>query len=178
MQVRPYATTEEVCQLCAEKFKVHDPEDHALFLLTEESTQQLAPDTHPQKIKAELHSRPQIQPFYFVYRRIQNLNLTASADEINGTLVSVRDWSLCAWHFLSYLITARFFLTAPQSQLCCFGNVCIWRKRKMILGPEERRKEGCVWQMLHFQLFFGFFNLLGTGTWASHLRKLLLCCIQ
>ncbi|XP_060728598.1 ras and Rab interactor 2 [Tachysurus vachellii] len=89
LQVRPYATTEEVCQLCAEKFKVHDPEDHALFLLTEESTQQLAPDTHPQKIKAELHSRPQIQPFYFVYRRIQNLNLTASADEINGTLVSV-----------------------------------------------------------------------------------------
>ncbi|XP_058241632.1 ras and Rab interactor 2 [Hemibagrus wyckioides] len=84
LQVRPYATTEEVCQLCAEKFKVHDPEAHALFLLTEESTQQLAPDTHPQKIKAELHSRPQIQPFYFVYRRIQNLGLTASADEFNG----------------------------------------------------------------------------------------------
>ncbi|MCI4376347.1 hypothetical protein PGIGA_G00187480 [Pangasianodon gigas] len=89
LQVRPYATTEEVCQLCAEKFKVHDPDDHALFLLTEDSTQQLAPDTHPQKIKAELHSRPQVQPFYFVYRRIQNLSLTAPADEFNGNSVPI-----------------------------------------------------------------------------------------
>ncbi|XP_053477385.1 ras and Rab interactor 2 [Ictalurus furcatus] len=89
LQVRPYATTEEVCQLCAEKFKVHDPDNHALFLLTEESTQQLAPDTHPQKIKAELHSRPQIQAFYFIYRRIQNLSLTAPADEFNGNSVPV-----------------------------------------------------------------------------------------
>ncbi|MCJ8730513.1 hypothetical protein PDJAM_G00185380 [Pangasius djambal] len=89
LQVRPYATTEEVCQVCAEKFKVHDPDDHALFLLTEDSTQQLAPDTHPQKIKAELHSRPQVQPFYFVYRRIQNLSLTAPADEFNGNSVPI-----------------------------------------------------------------------------------------
>ncbi|TSK22711.1 Ras and Rab interactor 2 [Bagarius yarrelli] len=89
LQVRPYATTEEVCQICAEKFKVHDTENYALFLLTEESTQQLAPDTHPQKIKAELHSRPQIQPFYFVYRRIQNLSLAASADEFNGNSVPI-----------------------------------------------------------------------------------------
>ncbi|XP_062851654.1 ras and Rab interactor 2 [Trichomycterus rosablanca] len=88
LQVRPYATTEEVCQICAEKFKVPDPENHALFLLTEESKQQLAPDTHPQKIKAELHSRPQLQPFYFVYRQIQNLNQTASTDELNGNSVS------------------------------------------------------------------------------------------
>lgn len=84
LQVRPYATTEEVCQLCAEKFKVADPNNHALFLLTEESTQQLAPDTHPQKIKAELHSRSQVQTFYFVYRQIQNLNLTSSPEELNG----------------------------------------------------------------------------------------------
>lgn len=83
LMVHPYATTEEVCQVCAEKFKVSDPENHALFLLTEETTQQLAPDTHPQKIKAELHSRPQIQPFYFVYRRVANLNLT-SDDQLNG----------------------------------------------------------------------------------------------
>lgn len=89
LQVRPYATTEEVCQLCADKFKVHDPDDHALFLLTEESTQQLAPDTHPQKIKAELHSRPQIQPFFFVYRRVKSLSLTASVDEYNGNSVPI-----------------------------------------------------------------------------------------
>ncbi|XP_017578131.1 ras and Rab interactor 2 isoform X1 [Pygocentrus nattereri] len=87
LQVRPYATTEEVCHICAEKFKVSDPDSHALFLLTEETTQQLAPDTHPQKIKAELHSRPQVQPFYFVYRRIQNLNLTVPTDQLNGNSV-------------------------------------------------------------------------------------------
>ncbi|XP_072534240.1 ras and Rab interactor 2 [Salminus brasiliensis] len=87
LQVRPYATTEEVCQICAEKFKVSDPNNHALFLLTEETTQQLAPDTHPQKIKAELHSRPQTQHFYFVYRRIQNLNLTVPTDQLNGNSV-------------------------------------------------------------------------------------------
>lgn len=70
LQVRPYATVEEVCQLCARKFKVSDPENYGLFLLMEGSSQQLAPDTHPQKIKAELHSRPQAAPFYFVFRRV------------------------------------------------------------------------------------------------------------
>lgn len=72
LQVQPYATTEDVCQICADKFKISDPENYALFLLTEETTQQLTLDTHPQKIKAELHSRPQPQIFYFVYRQIQN----------------------------------------------------------------------------------------------------------
>ncbi|XP_056616556.1 ras and Rab interactor 2 [Triplophysa dalaica] len=67
LQVQPYATTEDVCQICAERFKVSDPENYSLFLLTDETTQQLTPDTHPQRIKAELHSRPQPQPFYFVY---------------------------------------------------------------------------------------------------------------
>ena len=74
LQVQPYATTEEVCQICAYKFKVPDPEDYALFLLTEGSSQQLALDTYPQKIKAELHSRPQAAPFHFVFRRVANLN--------------------------------------------------------------------------------------------------------
>uniref|UniRef100_A0A4W4GSK6 Ras and Rab interactor 2 n=1 Tax=Electrophorus electricus TaxID=8005 RepID=A0A4W4GSK6_ELEEL len=87
LQVRPYATTEEVCQLCAVKFNVPDPDSHALFLQIEETVQQLAPDTHPQKIKAELHSRPQVQPFYFVYRRVQNLNLSAPTDQVNGNSV-------------------------------------------------------------------------------------------
>ncbi|KAG7260825.1 hypothetical protein CRUP_011792, partial [Coryphaenoides rupestris] len=68
LAVHPYATAEEVCQLCADKFKVSEPTGYALFLLTEGSSQQLAPDTHPQKIKAELHSRPQAPPFHFVYR--------------------------------------------------------------------------------------------------------------
>lgn len=88
LQVQPYATTEDVCQICADKFKVSDPENYALFLLTDETTQQLAPDTHPQKIKAELHSRPQPQPFYFVYHHIKNLSFTDHSDELNGNTVS------------------------------------------------------------------------------------------
>ncbi|KAJ8284992.1 hypothetical protein COCON_G00038420, partial [Conger conger] len=85
--VQPYSTTEEVCLTCAHKFKVADPENHALFLLTEGTSQQLAPDTHPQKIKAEIHSRPHSQPFHFVYRRVANLNLNTTADQQNGNLL-------------------------------------------------------------------------------------------
>ncbi|XP_075420153.1 ras and Rab interactor 2 isoform X2 [Tenrec ecaudatus] len=70
--VRPYITTEDVCQLCAEKFKVRDPEAYSLFLFVDETWQQLAEDTYPQKIKAELHSRPQPHIFHFVYKRIKN----------------------------------------------------------------------------------------------------------
>lgn len=84
LQVRPYATVEEVCQLCADKFKVLDPENYGLFLLTEGSSQQLALDTHPQKIKAELHSRPQAAPFHFVFRRVA----ASPAPHHNHTLTS------------------------------------------------------------------------------------------
>nr|XP_025732573.1 ras and Rab interactor 2 isoform X3 [Callorhinus ursinus]XP_025732661.1 ras and Rab interactor 2 isoform X3 [Callorhinus ursinus] len=70
--VRPYVTTEDVCQLCAEKFKVGDPEEYSLFLFVDETWQQLAEDTYPQKIKAELHSRPQPHIFHFVYKRVKN----------------------------------------------------------------------------------------------------------
>lgn len=61
---------DEVCVLCASKFRVCEPGEYALFLVVGGSSQQLAPDTHPQKIKAELHSRPQVEPFHFVYRRV------------------------------------------------------------------------------------------------------------
>lgn len=84
LQVRPYATVEEVCQLCANKFKVSEPSGYGLFLEMGGSSQQLAPDTHPQKIKAELHSRPQVDPFYFVYRRVSNIS-TSPADLLNPT---------------------------------------------------------------------------------------------
>ncbi|KAM9561260.1 ras and Rab interactor 2-like isoform 1-T2 [Salvelinus alpinus] len=87
LQVQPYATTEEICQICAYKFKVPDPENYALILLTEGSCQQLAPDTHPQKIKAELHSRPQAAPFHFVFCRVANLNdLAATSFEPQSNL--------------------------------------------------------------------------------------------
>ncbi|XP_027129291.1 ras and Rab interactor 2 isoform X2 [Larimichthys crocea] len=86
LQVRPYATVEEVCQLCAHKFKVSDPENYSLFLVVEGSSQQLAPDTHPQKIKAELHSRSQATPFHFVFRRVANLKTSSSPAPPNPTL--------------------------------------------------------------------------------------------
>ncbi|XP_026070197.1 ras and Rab interactor 2-like isoform X1 [Carassius auratus] len=74
LQVQPNATTEEVCRLCALKFHVSDPENYGLFLYTDDSSQQLAADTHPQWIKAEIHSRPNRQHFYFVYKSIPNMN--------------------------------------------------------------------------------------------------------
>lgn len=70
--VKPYITTEDVCRLCAEKFKVDNPDDYSLFLFIDDTWQQLTEDTYPQKIKAELHSRPQPQVFHFVYKRINS----------------------------------------------------------------------------------------------------------
>uniref|UniRef100_A0A3P8SYM3 Ras and Rab interactor 2 n=1 Tax=Amphiprion percula TaxID=161767 RepID=A0A3P8SYM3_AMPPE len=87
--VHPYTTTEEVCSLCAYKFKIPDPENYALFLVTEDTSQQLAPDTHPQRIKSELHSRPRSQIFHFVYRRVPNLNLCIPAIMQNGNCLEV-----------------------------------------------------------------------------------------
>ncbi|XP_018415048.1 PREDICTED: ras and Rab interactor 2 [Nanorana parkeri] len=70
--VRPYTTTEDVCQMCSRRFNVKDPENYGLFLYIDETWQQLSEDTYPQKIKAELHSRPNLQVFHFVYKRINN----------------------------------------------------------------------------------------------------------
>nr|XP_061791492.1 ras and Rab interactor 2-like [Nerophis lumbriciformis] len=78
--VHSYTTTEEVCSLCAYKFRISQPDDYALFLVTEDTCQQLAPDTHPQQIKAELHSRPLAKTFHFVYRRVPNLNVCIPTD--------------------------------------------------------------------------------------------------
>lgn len=86
LQVRPYASVEEVCRLCAQKFKVLDPENYGLFLLMEGSSQQLAPDTHPQKIKAELHSRSQATPFHFVFRRVANASSSSAPLDLTPNL--------------------------------------------------------------------------------------------
>lgn len=82
LSVRPQATVEDVCSLCARKFSVDEPDRYGLFLVTEGSSQQLAPDTHPQNIKAELHSRDQPDAFHFVYRRT-DLNVTTLANDAN-----------------------------------------------------------------------------------------------
>ncbi|KAM8945482.1 ras and Rab interactor 2 [Pelodytes ibericus] len=70
--VKPYTTTEDVCQMCAQRFNVEDPANYGLFLYIDDTWQQLSEDTYPQKIKAELHSRPQLQVFHFVYKRINS----------------------------------------------------------------------------------------------------------
>ncbi|CAN9510024.1 unnamed protein product [Ophioblennius macclurei] len=85
LMVHSYTTTEEVCSLCAYKLKIDDPENFALFLVSEDSSQQLAPDTHPQRIKAELHSRPRPHVFHFLYRRTLSLNLCIPATAIMQT---------------------------------------------------------------------------------------------
>lgn len=84
LMVHPYTTTEEVCSLCAYKFKIPDPENYSLFLVTEETSQQLAPDTHPQRIKAELLGRIRTGIFHFVYRKVPNLNLCIPSSMQNG----------------------------------------------------------------------------------------------
>ncbi|KAG8444010.1 hypothetical protein GDO86_009266, partial [Hymenochirus boettgeri] len=61
--VKPYTTTEDVCHMCAKRFSIQDPENYGLFLFIDDTWQQLSEDTYPQKIKAELHSRPHIQVF-------------------------------------------------------------------------------------------------------------------
>ncbi|XP_063774234.1 ras and Rab interactor 2 isoform X1 [Pseudophryne corroboree] len=68
--VKPYTTTEEVCQMCAQRFNIKDHEIYGLFLFIDDTWQQLSEDTYPQKIKAELHSRPNLQVYHFVYKRI------------------------------------------------------------------------------------------------------------
>ncbi|NWY71292.1 RIN2 protein, partial [Erithacus rubecula] len=83
--VRPYITTEDVCQLCAEKFKVANPEEYRLFLFVDDTWQQLTEDTFPQKIKAELHSRPQPQVFHFVYKRLSRDPCGAILQSSNGS---------------------------------------------------------------------------------------------
>lgn len=90
LSVRPQATVEDVCSLCAHKFSVDDPQRYGLFLVTEGSSQQLAPDTHPQKIKAELHSRDQPAAFHFVYRRV-DLKTTSPANDANANPTTLSD---------------------------------------------------------------------------------------
>ncbi|XP_033956753.1 ras and Rab interactor 2 [Pseudochaenichthys georgianus] len=95
LQVRPYASVDEVCRLCAQKFKVSDPQNYGLFLVMEGTSQQLAPDTHPQKIKAELHSRSQATPFHFVFRKVvpsaAALDLTPNLNNLTGTPDALED---------------------------------------------------------------------------------------
>ncbi|KAK2091515.1 hypothetical protein P7K49_030799 [Saguinus oedipus] len=59
--MKSYITTKDVCQIYTEKFKVGDPEEYSLFLFIDETWQQLAEDTYPQKARAaQLTSAPHL----------------------------------------------------------------------------------------------------------------------
>lgn len=66
--VRLSITTEDVRQLCAEKFEVDKPAECSPFLVVDDTWQQLTEHTCPREMKAELHSCPQPQVFHFVYK--------------------------------------------------------------------------------------------------------------
>ncbi|XP_059499911.1 ras and Rab interactor 2-like [Stegostoma tigrinum] len=62
--VRPCETAEEVCRLCALKFKVQAPAEHRLFLVVDKAWSLLAPDSRPQQLKAGLQGGH----YHFVYK--------------------------------------------------------------------------------------------------------------
>ncbi len=111
LHVRPNATTEEVCRLCALKFCVSDPDHYGLFLYTDESSQQLAADTCPQWIKAELHSRQKHQHFYFVYKSISSMNCSTASSWIQDV-----SWTLNRRKVFNEGVTLRTDREMKRSQ--------------------------------------------------------------
>ncbi len=111
LHVRPNATTEEVCRLCALKFCVSDPDHYGLFLYTDESSQQLAADTCPQWIKAELHSRQKRQHFYFVYKSISSMNCSTASSWIQDV-----SWTLNRRKVFNEGVTLRTDREMKKSQ--------------------------------------------------------------
>lgn len=171
LQVHPYATTEDVCQICADKFKVSDPENYALFLLTDETTQQLAPDTHPQRIKAELHSRPQPQLFFFVYRQIQDL--TVPSDQLNENTLSNWESKPEFIQVLSKLLPSPIYSSPSLGTKLPFLKKA-GGKQKMCLGG-NREGRMCLTDAAFFMLCLHYFqNVLGSCTRPSRENS----CIQ
>ncbi|GCC18065.1 hypothetical protein chiPu_0022647, partial [Chiloscyllium punctatum] len=68
--VRPQETVEDVCQLCAQKFKVRSPAEHGLFLVVDGDWRLLPPDSHPQQLKAGLQAQEASGCYHFVYKTI------------------------------------------------------------------------------------------------------------
>lgn len=66
--VRPNTTAQDLCNQCAEKFEVLDPESHCLSLLVDGHYKPLAPEDFPLAIKSDLHHSEPRKEYYFVYR--------------------------------------------------------------------------------------------------------------
>ncbi|KAI7804546.1 ras and Rab interactor 3 [Triplophysa rosa] len=66
--VRPNTTAQDLCNQCAEKFEVLDPESYCLSMLMDGHYKPLPPEEFPLAIKSSLlHSEPR-KEYYFVYR--------------------------------------------------------------------------------------------------------------
>lgn len=66
--VRPNTTAQDLCNQCAEKFEVLDPESYCLSLLVDGHYKPLAPEEFPLAIKSNLHHGEPRNEYYFVYR--------------------------------------------------------------------------------------------------------------
>ncbi|XP_016400215.1 ras and Rab interactor 3-like isoform X2 [Sinocyclocheilus rhinocerous] len=66
--LRPNTTAQDLCNQCAEKFEVLDPESYCLSVLVDGHDKPLAPEEFPLTIKSTLHHSEPRKEYYFVYR--------------------------------------------------------------------------------------------------------------
>lgn len=67
MGLRPNTTAQDLCNQCAEKFEVLDPESYCLSVLVDGHNMPLAPEELPLTIKSTLHHSEPRKEYYFVY---------------------------------------------------------------------------------------------------------------
>lgn len=73
--VQPSTTTQELCEQCAAKFEVPEPEAYSLSVLVEGEYQALDPQELPLSVKTRLHHAEPRKEYCFVYRH-DNKELT------------------------------------------------------------------------------------------------------
>uniref|UniRef100_A0A673M036 Ras and Rab interactor 3-like n=1 Tax=Sinocyclocheilus rhinocerous TaxID=307959 RepID=A0A673M036_9TELE len=66
--LHPNTTAQDLCNQCAEKFEVLDPESYCLSMLVDGHYKPLAPEEFPLTIKSTLHHSEPCKEYYFVYR--------------------------------------------------------------------------------------------------------------
>ncbi|KAG5857339.1 hypothetical protein ANANG_G00018400 [Anguilla anguilla] len=66
--VCPNTTVRDLCEQCAGKFEVADPESHGLWVLVDSQARQLGPDELPLSVKSDLHYAEPRREYRFVYR--------------------------------------------------------------------------------------------------------------
>ncbi|XP_029453686.1 ras and Rab interactor 3 isoform X2 [Rhinatrema bivittatum] len=77
LATRPDTSTELLCQQCAEKFEVREPQSYGLFVLVDGKCLRLAPDALPHQIKSYLLRSDQKRDFHFLYREANSAETAA-----------------------------------------------------------------------------------------------------